>query len=1063
MYFHNLDKENLERISLRVKNSEKAKIYYGDLKEGHYDIYWSYDVKEHKILYEALPKSGFEGSYLAIACDEQRRLSFPTMNLHDGGAALALYIYEKEKDLPLETLAEYYSPYGESLLFNASFSKEEMSYRKNYSYLIDSLRENLVNDLSSGVTSKATDKVNLLLGITEIHFPSSFAVKVYLDSGKKIRIYDIDKLFRATSEHVNVPTRTRDRVISLSPSSFNEEDKKAISLIYHNHSRNYDYYDSGFGLPSGEIIDLIFLYKGKKILWNDRPYLVPLEAQEAKAELSEDYSFSLSCHKEGKLLANKDKGVILPLHDSGDITLLSFSNKATRSIYEFAYANPRFRYDLFQKEIGEDIVPLLEGNVKVNEEVENKFRDRRPRIRYSVSFHDEEGILEFATKCYLGDKEVDREDLLALSLGKSRYTAFVNELNKLALPENGIIASQEGIYNFLKMDLSTLNTLSEVYLSENLLDKKLSSIGTLSFSVDSGIDWFQLHVKSEELSSEELEAIIKAYKKKKKFVRLKNSFIDLGDDNDKNLAEFKKVAEDYSFSSSMKTKKLPLYQAFKLMDYNQSNLSYGEQIMNLMKAIKEYKEYPLELPEVVQGKLRPYQEDGVRWMSVLSSFRLGGILADDMGLGKTLETIALLSLYKGELPSLIVCPKSLIYNWEAEFRKWNPSFKTHLIEGDKGNRNKTLTIPTGGKDVYLVSYETMRNDINELKSKEFAYLVLDEGQNIANASAKKSQAVKQLKSEYRLVLTGTPLQNSLMDLWSIFDFLMPGYLTDQRSFYNEYVHTEEPDSIRRKTLEKKVQPFILRRKKEDVLKDLPPKTEQVLTLSMGEEERSLYMAYYSRIRKALKKEDGMSNKERADNKSYAIEILAELTRLRQLCVDPSMFLEDTGFTSSKLLFALEYIKASLNSGHKVIVFSSFVRSLEHLGELLKNENISYETISGKTPAAARVTLSQEFNNTDKIKVMLVSLKAGGTGLNLVGADIVIHLDPWWNYASESQASDRAHRLGQEKPVTVVKLIVKDSIEEKVLTLQETKKDLSDTFGGDDISSISIKDLEYLLA
>lgn len=1063
MYLHEIDKETFLKLSNRLAISERTKKYYNDLKEGHYDIYWSYNDKLRKILYEALPKVGFEGNYMALESELQKKIGLMPNFLVDGSYALAIYIHEQEKDIPLDILAERYAPYGESLLFDASFSKEEMSYRKSYSYLLDNLRENLVNDLSTQEPPKAIQKMNFLFALDEVRYPSSYAIRIYLNNGKKVRLYDIDKLFRATNALTVVPLRNKDGSIALSPESFDEGDRRAIRLIFHNYSRSYDYYDIGFGLQGNDVIEILFALSGKKILMRDKYCLIEERSIEAKASINKDYSFSLSPALEGKLLANKDKGILFPTDGVSPIRLLSFPNNATRCIYDFAYQNPEFRYDLFYKEIGEDIVPLLEGNVNVDEEVKSKFRDKRPIIRYSINYHEEEGAIEFSTNCFLGEKEVDREDLLALRLGKSRYTAFINELNKLNLPENGVITEQGAIYNFLKLDLTNLNTLVEVYLSENLAGKKISSIGGLSFSVDSGIDWFQLHVTSDEFSEEELEAIIRAYKKKQKFVRLKNTFVDLSSDNDKDLEEFKKIADDFVFSSKMKTKKLPLYQAFKLVDYSEENLSYGEQIVNLLSAIKNYKDHEVDLTEEMRKNLRPYQLDGIKWLSVLSQYKLGGILADDMGLGKTLETIALLSLYKGNNPSLIVCPKSLIYNWEAEFKKWDPSFVTHLLEADKNNRSKVLEEGNGGKDIYLVSYETMRNDIEELSKKKFAYLILDEGQNIANASAKKSKAVKRLESEYRLVLTGTPLQNSLMDLWSIFDFLMPGYLPEQKSFYNEYVHTEDDNSEKRVLLQKKVQPFILRRKKEDVLTDLPPKTEQVITLNMGEEERNLYMAYYTRVRKALRQEEGMSNKERADNKTYAIEILAELTRLRQLCVDPSMFLEDTDFISSKLSFSLEYIKASLTSGHKVIVFSSFVRSLDHLAALLNEEKISYEMITGKTVASTRVALSQEFNNTDKIKVMLVSLKAGGTGLNLVGADIVIHLDPWWNYASESQASDRAHRLGQEKPVTVVKLIIKDSIEEKVLTLQESKRDLSDRFGGDDISSISLKDLEYLLA
>ena len=330
-------------------------------------------------------------------------------------------------------------------------------------------------------------------------------------------------------------------------------------------------------------------------------------------------------------------------------------------------------------------------------------------------------------------------------------------------------------------------------------------------------------------------------------------------------------------------------------------------------------------------------------------------------------------------------------------------------------------------------------------------LILDEAQNIKNPHAKKSFAVKSIQSKYRLALTGTPIENSAIDLFSIFDFLMEGYLGNEKEFFSRYGGV--PDKEKSNELYNKIKPFYLRRKKEDVLSDLPPKTVEVVSITMDEEESKIYKANLEKARIE-------------SNEGNPIAILATITKLRTISVDTPAFFEGANFISSKLQYSIDKIKQGLETGHKFIVFSSFTKVLHHLNELLNNENIPNKIIEGDTPAKERVSISEDFNKKNDFGVVLVSLKAGGTGLNLYGADMVIHLDPWWNVAAEEQASDRAHRIGQTRPVTVYKLVAFNTIEEKVLKLQEIKAGIVSSLikeGDAGITKLSKEDIKFLLS
>ncbi|MCH1969639.1 DEAD/DEAH box helicase [Romboutsia hominis] len=433
--------------------------------------------------------------------------------------------------------------------------------------------------------------------------------------------------------------------------------------------------------------------------------------------------------------------------------------------------------------------------------------------------------------------------------------------------------------------------------------------------------------------------------------------------------------------------------------------------------------------------------DGYKWLNTLNHYEFGGILADEMGLGKTIQTISFL-LSKENKKSLIITPTSLVHNWKDEIENFAPSMKVLIMHGDKNQRIK-LFKEISEVDVVLTTYSTLRNDFEYYEKMYFDYLVIDEAQNIKNPFAKNTECVKNINAGVKFALTGTPIENNLIELWSIFDFLMPGYLFNRRSFEEKFI---KGDNKNIDELKKMINPFILRRLKKDVLEELPEKIEKKFFVEMNKPQKKAYTALVNDINKKRENEEFKQDK---------ITIFSYLTKLRQLCLDPSILIEDYSGGSSKIDVCLELIKENINEGHKILLFSQFTSVLKNLGDRLDKENINYSYLDGSTSANKRINLVNEFNEGDKNKVFLISLKAGGTGLNLTSADIVIHFDPWWNPAIEDQATDRAHRFGQKNVVEVIKLIAKGTIEEKIIKLQDDKKDLIENIISGDMNNSSL--------
>ena len=489
----------------------------------------------------------------------------------------------------------------------------------------------------------------------------------------------------------------------------------------------------------------------------------------------------------------------------------------------------------------------------------------------------------------------------------------------------------------------------------------------------------------------------------------------------------------------------------------------------LVRGLRSVEDSDYPVPEQLQGVLREYQKTGFHWMKTLDANGFGGILADDMGLGKTIQTIALLEdAYGGEQkerePSLIVCPASLVYNWEHEIRKFAPDLTIRSVVGNAGEREEILreaSAAPGETSVFITSYDLLKRDVEQYGELHFRFQIIDEAQYIKNAATQSARAVKAVNAGTRFALTGTPVENRLGELWSIFDYLMPGFLFGAQHFRKEYelpiVRDQDGEALDR--LRRITGPFILRRVKKDVLRELPDKLETVVYSRMEEEQKNLYAAGAARLKERLDRSEGEGLGEER------FQVLADLTRLRQICCDPRLCYENYKGGSAKLETCMDLVRRGVEGEHKILLFSQFTSMLELIESRLNQEGIASYKLTGATSKEERMRLVGEFAS-DATPVFLISLKAGGTGLNLTAADIVIHYDPWWNVAAQNQATDRSHRIGQDKQVTVFKLIARNTVEENILTLQESKSRLSDqviTGDGGSFGGLTREDILRILA
>ena len=621
-----------------------------------------------------------------------------------------------------------------------------------------------------------------------------------------------------------------------------------------------------------------------------------------------------------------------------------------------------------------------------------------------------------------------------------------------------IRGDEEALYQVLSEGMTQFQEVGEVWLSESVRHLRVLPPPEVSMGVSLGGGWLDLKIETAGIDPAELLQVLSEYRQKKKYYRMKNGeFLQLSGGG---LQALDSLTADLGLTKSefqAGEAKIPAYRAFYLdslsgdgrMKLFQRDEAYGMMVRDLKTA----QSVSYAVPAVLEKTLREYQKIGYTWMRTLARYHFGGILADDMGLGKTLQVIALLTAFYQEkteqkaagnegsgselpLPSLIVCPASLVYNWGQEFARFSPGIRVLLIAGTAKERQEQLEEQmrmeaSEGAQVIITSYDLLKRDREAYLGRTFEYEIIDEAQVIKNAKTQGAKAVKEISANVRFALTGTPVENRLSELWSIFDFLMPGFLYGYRKFRERYelpiVKNQDPEALT--ALRRMTGPFVLRRLKKDVLRELPTKEERIVYSAASGRQQKLYTASALKLKEALAGGAWSGNGK--------LEVLSQLMRLRQICCDPALCFEDYTGESAKLETCVSLIASASAAGHKILLFSQFASMLERIRERLLQEGISSHLLVGATPKEERSRMVQAFAS-DEVPVFLISLKAGGTGLNLTAADIVIHYDPWWNVAAQNQATDRAYRIGQEKPVTVYKLILKDTIEENLLKLQNAK-------------------------
>lgn len=604
------------------------------------------------------------------------------------------------------------------------------------------------------------------------------------------------------------------------------------------------------------------------------------------------------------------------------------------------------------------------------------------------------------------------------------------------------IVDHQKYLDFLNWNRKVIkNDLYKIKISENLIFKpkikKEFHVSASSFEND----FLKIEWSIEGFSEEDILKVLAAYKQKLKYVTLSdNKIINLDLD-----INFEKLDEDLKL---LNTSIDFIDDRSILVNRLNSNYFLENFTLDDSDGLKEYvkKLYDTEtdvkneLPTNLKNILKKYQVTGYLWLKKLLHLNAGGILADEMGLGKTMQTISLLSdVYynnKTKLPSLIVCPSSLVYNWKKELSQFAPFLKIGIIDGTQSERNEVLN-NIHKYQIIVTSYHLLNKDIEVYKNMEFYLQVLDEAQKIKNHYTQFSKDTKSVNSKYKIALTGTPIENNLLELWSIFDYIMPGFLYDYKLFkslFQDKIIAKDEEAL--KKLKTKISPFILRRTKEEVLKELPSKTYKIMTCEFDDKQKEMYYAELSKSQIAIRK--GIEDK--TINKQGAF-IFSVLTKLRQICCSPKLSYENSDINGSKFNLCIDLIKDLIKNNDKILLFSQFTSMIDLIAQELKKLKINFLVLTGETNKKERMELVNEFNNKNNIKIFLISLKAGGTGLTLTSANAVIHYDPWWNLSLENQATDRAHRIGQEKNVFIYKLIVKDSIEEKILSLQESKREI----------------------
>ena len=724
-------------------------------------------------------------------------------------------------------------------------------------------------------------------------------------------------------------------------------------------------------------------------------------------------------------------------------------------------------------ELFSTIVPKVKNGLileDVDKEIVKKYTPEKLVVNVFLDFNENNYLIAEIKFCY-GQKEfnpLDEENTIEIprnSIEENRCLMMFAKSGFQLDKQNRrfILPDDELIYEFLMNHINIYMKKFNVLVTDNFKTNQIKQpkIGTLGIKVEN--DLLSIDLSKLEINVKEIQNIMEKYSLRKKYHRLKDgTFLDLEDNKDIEFLDKLITGMDINYKELEEGEvRLPvnrtLYLNQLLKGIKGTEVIKDKQYKKIVNDLNKEQLDEIDIPENFEQILRSYQKTGFKWLKTLETYKFGGILADDMGLGKTIQILSIISDYiskneKDRKASIVVSPSSLTLNWENEAKKFAGNLKIKVIRGTLKERKELLN-KINDYDMIITSYDLLKRDIEIYKEKgyTFKYIIADEAQYLKNSNTKNAKSIKLIRAETRFALTGTPIENSLAELWSIFDYIMPGYLFSYKSFKADYETpiVKNEDQYTLEKLKMLIEPFVLRRTKKEVLTELPDKTISVLNNEMGEEQRNIYLSYLSNI----KEEVATHIQENGIAKSH-IQILAALTRLRQICCHPGLFLKEYNQESSKLEQCIEIIEEAIESGHKILLFSGYTSMFPFIEERLQEKNIKYFKLTGATKIDQRIEMVDEFNQNSNIKVFLISLKAGGTGLNLTGADMVIHYDPWWNISAENQATDRAYRIGQKNNVQVYKLITKNSIEEKIYELQQRKAELTDNVLSTKVSFIN---------
>lgn len=873
----------------------------------------------------------------------------------------------------------------------------------------------------------------------------------------------------------------------IAPESFDEQSKKILDYFaslwqaerkgMSDRTLFSEQYGGRYVRVGGRDVDNIMpLLDGGRIEFGDlKDISVELEKKGLSAKINKKaYGISLKIEERKCLLITQDW---IYLSDDKNIFRIPLENADIEakicsliSIKEPLYIRES---DILQ--LRQEILWIFEkyGTIEIKGLALDDYEKEKPKFRFKFDYAKNEGLTctPFAYYESIGEEITLYDDETNLSKRNAEYERKVADMLAAIFTDfdkaSGVLSvdlSDDGLCDFMVYNLDKFEEFGDVYVTDRLKKYNVRKMSEISVGVKVDNGQMLLSLSATGMSDAEMKQILAAYSSKKKYYKVKGGDIFAAGESD----SWDTVAELYQhYGSDGKLNKMlvPLYRALYIEEMlgkrTDVMVSGNDEYRALIEKLGNDKEQSVLLPEKLSSQLRGYQNDGVQWICKLKEYGFGGILADDMGLGKTLQVLSFLmsekksGKKKDELRTLVICPASLVYNWEKEIHQFTPELDVVVLAGSADERKKLLN--DNDADIYVTSYDLLKRDIENYEDIVFANEIIDEAQYIKNQNTQAAKTVRLINSSFKLALTGTPIENHLSELWSIMDYLMPGFLYSYTKFqYDiEVPVVAQKDEAVLERLRKMVHPFILRRLKKEVLKELPDKLEETITVKLKGEQKRLYDANVEQIRQAL---DKTTAKEFNSSK---LQFLSMLTKLRQISCDPAMIFDNYSGESAKLEACIELVNQAIDGGHKVLLFSQFTSMLDIIGRKLTEEKIKYHRLDGSTSKEKRMQMVDSFSSDDT-PVFCISLKAGGTGLNLTAADIVIHFDPWWNQAAQNQATDRAHRIGQNQKVTVYEIIAEGTIEEKIQRIKAEKSKLAqDVLSGDQISESTFNRDELL--